>query len=244
MNGFTKLDANIITSSIWLQDDATLRVWIGLLALADADGFVSGSIPGLANIFRVTVAEVESAIKTFESPDAYSRTKDNDGRRIEPIDGGWLLLNHAKYRARRDPEIRRAQVREAVKRHRSKCNPCNQNVINVSQSKPKQKQKSEADNETDISFKTFWEAYPRKQEKKEAQKAFERLNGIIAFDALLSAVEKQKLPGGILAREKKFIPLPASYLRGERWNDEGDNQAPAPTLTPAQKANLTITVKP
>jgi hypothetical protein len=39
------------------------------------------------------------ALIKFELPDADSRTKDNEGRRIETIEGGWLILNYQKYRA-------------------------------------------------------------------------------------------------------------------------------------------------
>jgi hypothetical protein len=35
----------------------------------------------------------------FLAPDPDSRTRDDEGRRIEEIDGGWSLLNHGKYRA-------------------------------------------------------------------------------------------------------------------------------------------------
>ena len=69
-----------------------------MLAMADSKGRVWASIPGLANRARVTVQQVENALITFKSPDHYSRTPDNEGRRVEDIDGGWRLLNHEKYR--------------------------------------------------------------------------------------------------------------------------------------------------
>jgi hypothetical protein len=81
-------------------------MWITMLAMADRQGRVFGSIPGLANRARVTVEEAEKAIERFKSPDKYSRTytEECEGRRIEDIDGGWRLLNHAKYRALQDDE--------------------------------------------------------------------------------------------------------------------------------------------
>ena len=123
MAGFSKLFSSIVTSSIWCEDDVTLRVWIAMLATADAQGIVEGSIPGFANLARVSVEQLETALDKLSSPDPYSRTPDNDGRRIEKFDGGWLILNHAKYRAVRDPEERKRQVREAVARHRQKKAP-------------------------------------------------------------------------------------------------------------------------
>lgn len=75
-----------------------------MLAMADQHGRVWASIPGLANMARVTIEKCEEALATLSGPDKYSRTKEHDGRRVEEIDGGWRLLNHGKYRAIRDEE--------------------------------------------------------------------------------------------------------------------------------------------
>jgi hypothetical protein len=67
--------------------------------MADKDtGIVEASIPGLANRAGVTIEETEAALKSFLSPDPYSRTKDYEGRRIKEVDGGWLLLTYNKHR--------------------------------------------------------------------------------------------------------------------------------------------------
>jgi hypothetical protein len=39
------------------------------------------------------------AIKVLESPDAKSRTPANEGRRIQKVQGGWLILNHGVYQS-------------------------------------------------------------------------------------------------------------------------------------------------
>ena len=95
---YTKLFSSIITSTIWTEDDKTRIVWITMLACADKNGEVQASIPGLARIAGVTLEAAEAAIQKFLSPDKHSRTKDDEGRRIEEIEGGWYLLNHRKYR--------------------------------------------------------------------------------------------------------------------------------------------------
>ncbi len=97
-HGFTKLFSSIVTSTIWAETNPTRIVWITMLALADRQGEVGASIPGLARAANVTIEECEIAIKAFIAPDGYSRTKDHDGRRIIEVEGGWRLLNYAKYR--------------------------------------------------------------------------------------------------------------------------------------------------
>lgn len=98
MAGYTKLFAGITESSIWVQPDHILRVWIALLARADADGVVEGSVPGFANLCNMEIERFQEAIEVLSAPDEFSRDPEHDGRRIEPIQGGWQVLNHGKYR--------------------------------------------------------------------------------------------------------------------------------------------------
>ena len=117
---YTKLFNSIVTSTIWLETDRTRIVWITMLALADANGEVQASVPGLAHVAGVPVDDCRAALDKFLAPDPDSRTKDDEGRRIEPIDGGWHLLNHAKYRAMASGDDRNAKAAERQRRHREK----------------------------------------------------------------------------------------------------------------------------
>jgi hypothetical protein len=101
---FTKLFSSITESTIWVEPDHIRITWIAMLAMCDRRGRVWASIPGLANRARVSVEQAAEAIERFLAPDPYSRTPDNDGRRIEVIDGGWRLLNYDKYRQIKDEE--------------------------------------------------------------------------------------------------------------------------------------------
>jgi hypothetical protein len=117
---FTKLFSSITKSTVWCEPHTTFRVWITLLAECNRKGEVHGSIPGLANLARVTIAECETAMETFLAPDPYSRTPDHEGRRIEVIvGGGWRLLNYGLYRERRDTDAVKEQKREHMQRVRA-----------------------------------------------------------------------------------------------------------------------------
>ena len=120
---FTKLFSSITESTVWCESSNIRIVWITMLAMADRKGRVWASIPGLANRARVPLEDTEIALELFLSPDKYSRTPDYEGRRIEKIDGGWRLLNHEKYLAMRDDEMRREYQREWDRTHRK--NPTN-----------------------------------------------------------------------------------------------------------------------
>jgi len=111
MSGYTKLFSSILASTVWREDNTTRIVWITLLAMSDKNGVAEGSIPGLADFARVSVAEVEAALLKLSSQDEYSRSKEHGGSRICEVDGGWQILNHAKYRAKMSADERREYLR-------------------------------------------------------------------------------------------------------------------------------------
>lgn len=136
MNGYTKLFGSIIASTIWRESKETKIVWITMLAMANKHGIVEASIPGLADMARVGLDETQKALEVLAAPDTFSRTKDFEGRRIEAVDGGWVILNHAKYREKMSADERRQynrlkqqEFRDRQKRAAS--NPCQQSSITV-----------------------------------------------------------------------------------------------------------------
>lgn len=120
MPGYTKLFNSILASTIWREDDKTRIVWITLLAMSDKNGVAECSLPGLADLARVSIEDCKKAIGNLSSPDEYSRTTDNEGRRIEKVDGGWAILNHAKYRSKMSADERREYNRVKQKEFRQK----------------------------------------------------------------------------------------------------------------------------
>ena len=120
MHSYTKLFSSIITSTIWMEDDTTRILWITLLVMADQHGEVYSSIPGLARVAGMSVGEAVAALEKLLGPDEYSRTPDYEGRRIAPIEGGWELLNHAKYRLLASRDDSKTATANRVRRHRER----------------------------------------------------------------------------------------------------------------------------
>jgi hypothetical protein len=117
---YTKLHQELVTSTIWREPHSTRILWVTMLAMATKHGEVRASIPGLADLARITLDECEAALQAFLSPDKYSRTPDYEGRRIEKIDGGWMLLNHPKYRLLCSKEDEKEATALRVARHRAR----------------------------------------------------------------------------------------------------------------------------
>lgn len=120
MIGYTKLFAEIVGSSIWAEDDQTRIVWITILAMKDRDHIVRLAISGLARLANVPLDAAQRAVEKLSSPDADSRSKEFEGRRIEAVDGGWKVLNGEKYRKRLSIDERRAYLRDKQREYRQK----------------------------------------------------------------------------------------------------------------------------
>lgn len=121
MNGYTKLFGSLVGSTIWRSESKETKiVWITMLAMANRDGIVESSVPGLADFAKVSMEETVLALERLSNPDEYSRTPDNQGRRIEKVEGGWKILNHAKYREKLNLEERRAYLAKKQAEYRKR----------------------------------------------------------------------------------------------------------------------------
>lgn len=117
---YAKLFSRILDSTIWCEDDQTRLLWITMLALADKNGVVQCTIPGLANRAKISLEQCERALEKFQQPDKYSWSTEEDGRRIRVVGGGWALINHAKYRAMMSKEERRLNNAVYQQAHRDR----------------------------------------------------------------------------------------------------------------------------
>lgn len=96
---YAKLDHNFSGSSIWWHGLEMAGFWALLLSLCDSDGIIRDSIPALAATARTTPERITALLTILESPDEYSRTPDNDGRRIAICRSPWgiRILNYIQY---------------------------------------------------------------------------------------------------------------------------------------------------
>ncbi len=240
---YTKLFSSIVTSTIWVAPDRTRIVWITMLALADRHGEVMASLPGLARVAGVPVEDCEIAIAAFLAPDPYSRTPDDEGRRIEKIEGGWALINHAKYRdmASREDSKNAAALRQ--KRHRAKkernatvtdsnasVTPSNATVtetLHIADAEAEaeiihQSIKPSATPTNDaIDADAIYSLYPRKEGKASAIKAIRAALKTKSAEFLLEAVAAYAAAVALWpAPDRQFIPHPATWFNRGSYDDD------------------------
>jgi len=84
-------------------------------------------------------------------------------------------------------------------------------------------------------FETFWNAYPKKRGREKALRVWRRLNPPPAIvEMILAAVAKQKLWPDWRRENGRYIPCPAKWLRGRRWEDQGTTAETVPRETEEQ----------
>jgi len=71
------------------------------------------------------------------------------------------------------------------------------------------------------SFSDFWDAYPKKRSKGQAEKAFLKINPDEQLLAIMIAtIERAKTSEDWCKEGGRFIPHPATWLNNRRWEDE------------------------
>lgn len=115
---YTPLFRDFLTSSMWATDPATRCVWIWMLLMADPEGYVVGTAPGVAQQAGVTIEQARAAIALLESPDPDSSTKELEGRRIVKVDRGWHIVNFVAWRERAKEESEKARKRAWAQKQR------------------------------------------------------------------------------------------------------------------------------
>lgn len=136
---YSKLHASLVNSSLWCESDDVRLLFITMLALADRDGYVYGSRVGIVRQANITVTE-KDPFDHLMAPDPGSsdllRNPENEGRRIEEIEGGFRIINYPYYRGLRNDDDRKIQNREAQRRHRKKLSGSQPASATVSHGQP------------------------------------------------------------------------------------------------------------
>lgn len=122
---FVKLDIGILDSTLWVSDADVRIVFLTMLCMAQPDGLVEATAPGIARRANLSLERTRKAIGELKAPDPDSRTMANEGRRIRRIDGGYEIMNYAKYREKDHTAAERKRRQRARQKedesHRDRC---------------------------------------------------------------------------------------------------------------------------
>lgn len=239
-----------------VEDWQTRLVFIDMIVLCDPDGYLDMTPEALSRRTNVPLDIIKKAIKELEASDLKSRSNQDNGARIirtdEHRDWGWQIVNHEKYKALQDMDTVRAQTKERTRKYRERIKAnvtvgdglkrmvtdgngekrhTDINTNTTTNIKSILAQKSTKVDPFEESFIRFWNAYPRKMAKQAASKAWSKIEAT-EVDLLLERLEAFKQSHEWTKDDGNFIPYPATWLNGRRWEDEIKNangRPPAPT---------------
>lgn len=234
---FVKMFAQILDSSI--ADDHLVRwVFEDLLKLADRDGVVDMTLCAIARRTNVPIETVTRGITHLLQPDPTSRSLEEEGRRIVPIDSkrpwGWRIVNYRHYRDIRDNEDRKAYFREQKREQRSKAkklqesarksetvSDCPGQSVSVTQAEADAEAVSDADASSPRRYERrgpagpkpedlIYEEYPRKEGRRAAIKAIcKAAQRLRTGEGMLAPMKYAEALDYLLRRTQTYATSPA-----------------------------------
>jgi len=128
---------------------------------------------------------------------------------IESEDGICINDYTEHQSSKADVEAKKEQVRERVKRYRTKSN--------ADVTLPETEYRNRIQNTDTEAFDRFWSVYPRKAGKQDAQRSFERALKVATLDEILAGAQKYADDPNRVAQ---FTAHPSTWLNQGRWSDD------------------------
>lgn len=123
------LFGKIVDSSVWDEPDYVRIIFVTMLAKKDKDHVVRATAYMIGKWARKDESEVLEALKILGSPDRRRKEpQPHEGRRIERVEDGWLILNAEKYDKLMRKENRREYQAEWMRQKRNGYKVGNPNV--------------------------------------------------------------------------------------------------------------------
>lgn len=122
MKTWTPLWNTLVDSTVWDLPLHAFKIFMGMLSIKDHNHVVSLDGWKLARRLHMDVEVVLDALKILSAPDPSHPEQEFEGRRIKPVEDGWLVLNGSKYQEMMRLEMKRARNRrgQAAYRERKK----------------------------------------------------------------------------------------------------------------------------
>lgn len=208
--------------------------------------------PLLANQFNRPLSLIQLALHTFEQFEMIEIIDDiihiSNWEKYQNIDGMERIKeqNRLRKQAQREREriamndvtgLSRDMSRDVTQQNKNKKE--NENSIvpygTLVQTEPEEidirpinPPKKILSSEQTKRFEAFWKAYPKKQSKATAEKAWQKiLPDDFEMNVILQAIEQAKQKDSRF-RDMQYIPLPATWLNARSWENEYEDQEPQP----------------
>lgn len=118
MSGYTPVFDTVFSGSLYGRYPDT-AAWLFMLALADWQGHIDRTPEYIAGVTGMPLDDLKGCIERFTSPDPYSRSQAEEGRKLVLIDPnrswGWRVVNISLYRKKASERNRTESGQNAEK---------------------------------------------------------------------------------------------------------------------------------
>lgn len=210
----------------WVWDESPLRetkllVHLALADIAHHDGRFFASQKQIAEMARCSVKYVSMVVRDMEEQGLIVVLEKGNGRGKATV---YQLLGRQSKRANNDPPFTDQErgnygpERGNYAAERGNSTPNHSSYTPVLTTRPKRTGSAVAKpTVTEPAFDEFWKVYPRKVAKGHAVRAWaQAVKKAPPTVIITGAVRYRDDPN----REDKFTAHPATWLNGERWNDD------------------------
>ena len=214
-NGFILLHRKI-TEWEWYQNPNTFRVFLHCLLMANfTDGRFEGkeikrgqfvtSLPSLSDQTSLSIRQVRVALDHLIMTGELTNKSYTKYRVI-------TVVKYDQYQSN-DRQID-SQMTDKRQTNDSQMTDKRQQYNNNNKNNNDKKNNNEL-------FDRFWSVYPRKVGKENARKAFAKVNpDETLLNIMIEAVAKQSKCDQWIRDGGQYIPHPATWINGHRWEDE------------------------
>lgn len=213
-SGWTKFYRSWLDDPLINKDPDYLAVWIRLVSDAAIE-----PVPGDFGGKRITLQPGQLTTGRKQLGERCGVQQDKVQRILRSFESAHLIAQQASSKNRlisilwRDGEDEGAQ-QNAQQTH-NECTADAQRVHTHGESRTKKQE------EYTPEFLAFWEAYPRKTDKKRAATKFvAALKSGVKVETIMAGLEKAKRSEQW--SDPQYIPYPSTWLNGARWEDESE----------------------
>jgi hypothetical protein len=196
-------------------------LFIGLWCLADVAGRVEDRQKRIkAEVLPYDDVDIDPLLTLLHEAGFIVRYTSNERRCIQVVQ----FCRHQRITGKEAesesliPEYDPSNVREALGKQRGNTGE----TVEIAGREGKgRERKVVPSNDVREMFGRFWKEWPKKVAKEDAWKAFKKPGCYEALESILSAIQKHRESDEWKKQDGKFIPHPATWLNGKRWQDEG-----------------------
>jgi hypothetical protein len=234
-------------SSLWrgsMRGQADLQlVFIYLFSHADSEGFVEMIPEAIADDCGLSTDRVAEALRQLCESDPRSRSPEQGGARLEPIDErgwGWQIVNYKYYRSLQDQETVRAGNRKRKQKQRGK-------LVTESHGASRQEEvegEEEADRTKPLSanadFLVLWNAYPHygaRSRKSDSLLRWKKIKPTPSMEEVLRGLAACRTSEDWVRESGRFVPGLQTWIIARGWDCSIGGAVPATKTSRVREAS-------